>query len=628
MHGPPPCSPVGRDSTNGRDNAQGVVLNAVDVLVVGALAGAFSKTVTAPIDRVRIMYQVNDLKPFSLRNAGETVAQITRESGPQGLWRGNVAILWRVAPFSGIQFLVWDSVSDKLREYPYFEESDEVCAFIAGGCAGIAATVATYPLDLLRARQAVGFNYKNYPSAVETILRKEGPKGLFRGLAPTVIGMVPYSAISFGTYEALKNKLRYWHGVDCDSDVPVAQRLAAGGLCGTASQLVAYPLHIVRRRMQVQPYREIGAAGSLAYQNTHQALVHIGTNEGILKGLYKSVSLSWLKGPLTVGLAFVTNDALKGLLRGHYARHEGDQFAPLPGQGHHAYESDGSRAQHRQPQAIERLVCGGLAGSAAKTVIAPGDRVKIMFQTDTTKPFTWKAAWGTGRDIYMTQGLRGLWRGHSATLLRVAPYSATSFAVFDTYKAVLRENSPRIDEVYVRFFAGAGAGMTATALTYPFDLFRARMAAHRGRDSPYDGYLRASVHIVRTEGYCALFSGLRPTLLGIVPYAGITFCLFETFKAKLVSPGQDLGMMSRMGAGAFAGLLAQTATYPLDIVRRRMQVMPGLYRHEGHALASIFRTEGQAGLYKGLSMNWIKGPIAVGVSFAVNDFLRELATTT
>merc|ERR1712176_1612615 len=117
------------------------------------------------------------------------------------------------------------------------------------------------------------------------------------------------------------------------------------------------------------------------------------------------------------------------------------------------------------------------------------------------------------------------WRGHVATLLRVAPYSATSFAVFDPYKSKLRESVPDLDPLYVRFLAGALAGMTATTLTYPFDLFRARMAAHRGAESPYDGYLRATVHVVHTEGPRALFSGLRPTLLGIVPYAGISFCM-------------------------------------------------------------------------------------------------------
>merc|ERR1711920_666268 len=118
-------------------------------------------------------------------------------------------------------------------------------------------------------------------------------------------------------------------------------------------------------------------------------------------------------------------------------------------------------------------------------------------------------------------------------------------------------------------------------------------------------------------------SGLRPTLLGIVPYAGISFCMFETLKVRLahwqgLSSDKNLPASYRLGAGSFSGLVAQSLTYPLDIVRRRMQVRPDMYRHELHAF-SITRSEGLRGLYKGLTMNWIKGPIAVGISFTVND---------
>lgn len=616
-----------RRTSSGWGSRQG--LSALEILVCGSIAGAFSKTMVAPVDRVRILFQVSDKRAFSLRSAFDVARQIVQESGPQGLWRGNVATLWRVVPFSGIQFLVWDAAHTHLKAHRAFANNAQLAALLAGASAGVSATIATYPLDLLRARQAVGFNYKNYPAAVEEIVMAEGPRGLFKGLAPTVMGMLPYSAVSFSTFEALKCELRRHHGVASDAEVPVLQRLVAGSICGATAQLVAYPLHIVRRRMQVQKFEEVGASGSLSYASTRRALKDICHREGIAKGLYKSLTLSWLKGPFTVGLAFVSNDILKSFLTKHNLRDEGDMFAPLPSQGVIS-ACEAGVGEKRQLQAIERLVCGGVAGSVAKSVIAPGDRIKILYQTDREKHFTWRGAYCTAKGILGEQGPRGLWRGHSATLLRVAPYSATSFAVFDPYKGAVRDFFPGLNEVYVRFLAGAGAGMTATSLTYPFDLFRARMAAHRGAESPYDGYLRATVHIVRNEGGPrALFSGLRATLLGIVPYSGITFCLFETFKAHLVArgmqpPGQEqLGTGWRLGAGALSGLLAQSATYPLDIVRRRMQVSPHLYRNEAHAMTSIFQSEGARGLYKGLSMNWIKGPIAVGVSFTVNDFLRD-----
>jgi len=75
--------------------------------------------------------------------------------------------------------------------------------------------------------------------------------------------------------------------------------------------------------------------------------------------------------------------------------------------------------------------------------------------------------------------------------------------------------------------------------------------------------------------------------------------------------------------GAIAGLLGQSASYPLDIVRRRMQTatLTGTtYSTIRSTITTVVRQEGVIkGLYKGLSLNWVKGPIAVGISFTTFD---------
>ncbi|PHH69310.1 hypothetical protein CDD83_5768 [Cordyceps sp. RAO-2017] len=76
-------------------------------------------------------------------------------------------------------------------------------------------------------------------------------------------------------------------------------------------------------------------------------------------------------------------------------------------------------------------VAGGLAGCAAKTVVAPLDRVKILFQASNPQFAKYTgSSFGVAtamRDIYHSEGSRGLFRGHSATLLRIFPYAGIKF---------------------------------------------------------------------------------------------------------------------------------------------------------------------------------------------------------
>ena len=90
------------------------------------------------------------------------------------------------------------------------------------------------------------------------------------------------------------------------------------------------------------------------------------------------------------------------------------------------------------------------------------------------------------------------------------------------------------------------------------------------------------------------------------------------------SSREDLPVTSRLLFGGFAGILAQTCTYPLDIVRRRVQVHGQVNGTSSvvSALVHIGKTEGLSGLYKGLTMNWMKGPLAVAISFTTNDMVK------
>jgi solute carrier family 25 protein 42 len=130
-------------------------------------------------------------------------------------------------------------------------------------------------------------------------------------------------------------------------------------------------------------------------------------------------------------------------------------------------------------------------------------------------------------------------------------------------------------------FCGACAGTVSVVCTYPLDMIRARMAMQFHK-TEYHNWRHAVRVIYKEEGFAALFAGMGPTILGIIPYAGISFYTYETLK-EVVRDHFDVKTtppIFRIASGAVAGLVGQTLTYPLDITRRRMQTAGFLHTQQ------------------------------------------------
>nr|CAD7406122.1 unnamed protein product [Timema poppensis] len=277
---------------------------------------------------------------------------------------------------------------------------------------------------------------------------------------------------------------------------------------------------------------------------------------------------------------------------------------------------------------VTSLTAGAIAGAAAKTTIAPLDRTKINFQIS-EKPYSAKEAIKFLVRTYQQEGLISLWRGNSATMARIIPYSAIQFTAHEQWKRVLhidmdkdKNTSPQL-----RFLAGSLAGVTSQSLTYPLDLARARMAVtHKEK---YGTLKEVFVKTWIEEGPRAFYRGYLPTVLGVIPYAGVSFFTYDTLKKKYIdyTGNPTLNPAASLLFGAAAGMLGQSSSYPLDIVRRRMQTSPLTgthYRSIFSTLKKVYRDEGiRRGFFKGLSMNWVKGPVAVGISFTTYDILKD-----
>eukprot|EP00658_Telonema_sp_P-2_P076250 TRINITY_DN6641_c0_g1_i5.p1 TRINITY_DN6641_c0_g1~~TRINITY_DN6641_c0_g1_i5.p1 ORF type:complete len:490 (-),score=82.54 TRINITY_DN6641_c0_g1_i5:418-1887(-) len=461
-------------------------LSPLQSAVAGAAAGAAGRSIVSPLNRVVILYQVDPNRPFTLRAAFKTLSVITKNTGVRGLWRGNGVAMVRVIPHSTIVFTSFPIYQQHLMELADNGHSDVIVWFTAGAAAGATASMLTYPLDLMKTRISAHWSlkprYDSYSSGLLEIIQAEGYRGLFRGLFPTLVGIIPYAGISFATFHTLKDQYTHWSKLDHDRQIPVGVRLVAGGVAGTIAQTVTYPLNVLKRRMQV----------SQGKRSVWEHVLMVWKNEG-RRGFFKGISITYLKAPIGVALSFTLNDFFRGLMSYESndlqeaekltaqgtAMTATETYIPGPGGKRHP-TLDHLTAPHKLTQ-VENLLAGGVAGAAAKTVIAPADRIKILYQVNPHREFSFRAAIKTAQTI-ISHRWTNLWKGNNANLARVFPYAAVTYASFDWYRELLEQRVGMSQGKQTSFMAGAGAGFTAVTATYPLDLLRARIAANWGAE--------------------------------------------------------------------------------------------------------------------------------------------------
>ncbi|KAI3624061.1 LEU5 [Malassezia furfur] len=328
------------------------------------------------------------------------------------------------------------------------------------------------------------------------------------------------------------------------------------------------------------------------------------------------------------------------------------------------------RAKRNWDYVVRSGLAGGIAGCA--TAIAPLDRVKILFQAANPDYQKYSGRWlgviDAGRNIVKQQGFVGLFQGHSATLLRIFPYAAIKYMAYDALHLALMP-TPR-DETNARLFlAGSMSGVLSVFLTYPLELIRVRLAFDT-RTYPHHKNLRNVIDTIYHEGATTVaadgriaespaslllnripllkfYRGFSATVLGMIPYAGTSFLVFGRCKTALyhgllhkettgeVLPGYEnvapLWNVNRtvvdLTAGALAGAISQTASYPLEVVRRRQQI-GGILRPSSiltlrETVRSIYRMHGWRGFYVGLSIGYIKVVPMTAISFAVWSAMKR-----
>lgn len=288
-------------------------------LVCGATAGAVSRSFTAPLERVKVLLQVQDLGTGGgarYEGVSGSLRRIWAEEGWRGMFRGNGTNVLRVAPSAAVRFSTFELFKKRLLALAGTPKLSAAGNLTAGCAAGLVSTVATYPLDMLRSRLSVqsrsAVRYAGLGDAVRTVYRTEGARAFFRGVSTSVHGAVPYVGINFMAYEFLKARVLERRGAEAGEPPGKLASLACGGVAGSAAMTVTYPLELVRRRMMVQGVL-IGTEGSRPYTGTVDATRRIWAAEGF-RGFFRGLWPNYFKVIPSMGIGFMTYEACKAWL--------------------------------------------------------------------------------------------------------------------------------------------------------------------------------------------------------------------------------------------------------------------------------------------------------------------------
>lgn len=185
--------------------------------------------------------------------------------------------------------------------------------------------------------------------------------------------------------------------------------------------------------------------------------------------------------------------------------------------------------------------------------------------------------------------------------------------------------------------AGACAGGFSQTLIYPLEVLKTRLALRK--TGQYKGILDAALKIHANEGISSFYRGYVPNILGIVPYAGIDLAVYETLKRKYLQKhkcdDERPSFLVLVACGTVSSSLGQLCSYPLALVRTRLQaqvITNNQSRQDGafirhHTMGGIFRriieTEGVAGLYRGITPNFVKVLPAVSISYVTYEYTSQ-----
>lgn len=268
-------------------------------LAAGGTAGGISKTIVAPIERVKLLLQTQndnprivsgEIKPYS--GIVNCFTRVAAEQGIASFWRGNLANVIRYFPTQAFNFAFKDTFKGM---FPKYDPKADFAKFFAsnvasGGAAGAASLLIVYPLDFARTRLAAdvgkgtGREFTGLVDCLSKVSKRGGPLALYQGFGVSVQGIIVYRGAYFGLYDTAKGVL-----FEDEKKASVLAKWAVAQTVTAASGVISYPFDTVRRRLMMQ------SGGAKKYTGTLDCWRKVAANEGF-GGFFKGALSNVLRG--------------------------------------------------------------------------------------------------------------------------------------------------------------------------------------------------------------------------------------------------------------------------------------------------------------------------------------------
>jgi solute carrier family 25 (mitochondrial adenine nucleotide translocator), member 4/5/6/31 len=296
--------------------------------LAGAVSGAISKTAMAPVERVKLLMQLQgSVQGMSGKSPLGVASHVYKSEGFIAFWRGNWPNVLRTAGQAGLNFSFMDffksiassdTVEAVMLQHRHTNNENVkrrrqlATSFVAGGLAGATSTTVLYPTEYLRTRLAMDQGsslqmreYRSMSDVIVKTVRTDGVLGLYQGFGIAVWGSILYRLLYLGGYDGIKREyIRYKEG--CGSTMTFGERFIIAQSVALVAGTICYPIDSVRRRLMMQAGKPLDER--LYFGSIHCFRV-VWSKEG-LRGFYLGLTPNLVRS-IGGALMLVVYDGIK-----------------------------------------------------------------------------------------------------------------------------------------------------------------------------------------------------------------------------------------------------------------------------------------------------------------------------